>query len=287
MEEYKFQTETFANSKARIFITPDFAKINVRNYTSLSKGKESAIIRHIQIHKDSKLLEDFLMYNWNMIFDIAKPIYSKYPKRKDEILMEGFAKAVELVYKFNVKESNKFYSYAKTGILNHLKRYINDSALIKKPYLWKQEFDKLNITRGILSKQEGSYTIEQLAETSGISLERITELESNFMPLMSLDKLVEDSKHDNYNRFASSYNVEAEVENKDSSHYLEMIIMKKMGYKKSEVFFERIGFRDGVKKSLESTGKKYGITKERVRQIMMEVKNKLENNKELLIYSSL
>lgn len=278
MDEYEFKSDFLKECGVSIMITPEFENIRARNYKSLSKRKETEIINRIQSTNDSFTLEDFIMHNWNLAFEISKPFCKEYPQKREELLMESYAKMIELIYKFDTSKSNKFFSYAKTAIHNHLDRYINESKLIPRPYCQLQDLRKINKVRVNLIKNNGSCTMAEVAKITGFSEEKIRELNSTFKKPISLDRILKKSKHENYNRFASNYNLEEEIEQIDTISYIQRIMDKKLDETKIKILKLRSGLEDGVKNSDVKVAEILGVSKQRIGQQKAATKKILEKD---------
>ena len=57
--------------------------------------------------------------------------------------------------------------------------------------------------------------------------------------------------------------------------------LRKLSIREREVLTDRYGLNNGTEKTLEQVGQKYGITRERVRQIESKALKKLSSNKRL------
>jgi len=120
-------------------------------------------------------------------------------------------------------------------------------------------------------------TILEIAEKMGLSEERIEEL-FNFAhrPASLQDKIegfddtrVEDVIED---KRESSFE---ELERKFKREEI-MKLLEKLSERERETIILRYGLRDGVPLTLEEAGRRFGVTRERVRQIEMEAIEKLK-----------
>lgn len=199
---------------------------------------------------------------------------------EEDIFEEGVFGLIRAVDRFNTDIKVRFATYAcksiksailrfvakeKSNAANHSynvlhcvtainKEYSNFYMVNERPYKLEDVLKNKKITQRF-----SPATIREAFETIN---EKISYLDAPMGEDDESDTLQE--------RFPNGDDLENEVEARDLHKSLLKAIAISLSPQRAEIITYLYGLKDGTKKTLEQTGKKFGITRERVRQIETE-----------------
>ena len=234
---------------------------------------------------NSKIWRDkFLKNNQRLVYSLAKTKSSDYSI--EELFQEGNIGMMIALKKFSIEQNAKFSTYASYWIRQSISRYISGkSRLINVPSNLYHENNRLiGAEKDFIAKYYRKPSIEELSAITGFSEEVISILQkynAYQSHTFSLDRLI-DFDNDDYIIdliLDDSELVQDVVENNIISENLRGIIKKANLDKRSkDILFLRYGFIDGTKYTYESIGKKYNLTRSRIRKIELTALKKLRLN---------
>ena len=235
--------------------------------------------------KDSKEEKNkFLINNQRLILSHIYKIKTTIPK--EDLLQEANIGLIRAILLFDISRNNKFSTYAIWRIKQSVNRYIADTErLIRIPSnLFITQKKVLKIAIELEKKLNRTPTIQELSLASDLSEEKINEIYNNIYyqskpislstPLQEKDMdrgaIIENLIPDETSEFEDSINdllLANEIKQK----------LEKLNEKEKIIIQMRYGLYDGKPYTLEEIGKKFNVTRERIRQIE---KNILEQIKE-------
>lgn len=198
----------------------------------------------------------------------------------------GLIKATEL---FDYSKGFKFSTYATWWINQSIRRSIADnSRTIRVPVHMHELAGKMDRIAKRLSVDNPKYTIEDVAAATGISADKASELKflvSRAQPTSLYAKVLDGSNK-------GDTELQEFLYDEDSSNIEEYTIEKLFYSEFRNLFFNspeltdkvkdiialRYGLYDGKQRSLEEVAIKYGLTRERIRQIINKGIDKLYND---------
>ncbi|MDH4226589.1 MAG: sigma-70 family RNA polymerase sigma factor [Deltaproteobacteria bacterium] len=241
---------------------------HVRKYPLLSADEESMLA--VRAKKgDKEARERMILSNLRLVIGIARRYANKGLSVQD-LIEEGNIGLIRAVEKFDPSLKFRFSTYATYWIRQAVDRALMNQALVvRMPVHVHGEINKISRTRAEFSaKTNREPSKEELSKLLAIGRDYIEKLESVNVRQSSVDaELSGDDDRTLLDKMAddAALDPEAEVSRAVSGKRLREWIGKLEGNER-EVITLRFGF--GTEPlTLDDIGKKFGVTRERIRQI--------------------
>ena len=223
----------------------------------------------------NKLIES----NLRLVASIARKYIGKSSLSFLDLVQEGNLGLIRAIDKYDVSKGYKFSTYATYWIRQAISRAIADqSHTIRTPVHVVEALSKISKAKTALFQELGHEpSIEELAEATDLTPEKINSYTAASKNLLSLDKpLTEDDDADMTEIIpdTNQKNPEEEllaVSTKDAI----LTILDTLSEREKTVVSMRFGLEDGIGHTLEDIGKTLGVTRERARQIETKAMRKL------------
>ena len=241
-----------------------------------------------KISKRDIAIDRLVSSNLRLVVSIAKHYYLDNLDFMD-LVQEGSMGLMHAAMKYDYTKGYRFSTYATWWIRQSISRAISDQArTIRLPVHIGEEIRRLRKARNLYFKENGiEATIEELANQTGFSEEKILKLDSYKNDTVSMDTIVGDEEDSTLGDFIPDNNrkspLEYSIENalkKDINDCLDQILTER----EKLVIIHRFGLNGNTPKTLEEIASlgSVKVTRERVRQIEAKALVKLKRNKELL-----
>ena len=230
------------------------------------------------VREGRRARQHLLVANLRLVVSLAKRYTGRGMPLLD-LIQEGNLGLIRAVEKFDYAKGFKFSTYATWWIRQAISRGMADQGrTIRLPVHLVEQVNKLSRLKRELHQQYGrDATLDELAEESGIPVDRINDLMDHARDPVSLDMPVgadEEAPLGDFIEDSESASAEAVVVASFMHSDIDKVL-DTLDEREQTVVRLRYGLMDGRPHTLDEIGRVFGISRERVRQIERESMTKL------------
>jgi RNA polymerase primary sigma factor len=219
---------------------------------------------------DKKAREHMIKANLRLVVKIAHD-YDGLGLPLLDLINEGNIGLMKAVERFDPAKGGKLSTYAAWWIKQSIKRALaNQSKTIRLPV---HLVDKISRMRRIAMKLHEVFgrepTDEELGEELGIPSSRVAQLRSASIRPASLDAPIGDDDSNTYAEVVEDERAEDPYERLEEKTVNAMVdeLVQRLDERERTILRYRFGLDGTNEKTLEEVGAKFGVTRERIRQI--------------------
>jgi RNA polymerase primary sigma factor len=219
---------------------------------------------------DQKARAVMIKANLRLVVKIAHD-YAHFGLPLLDLISEGNIGLVKAVERFDPAKGGKLSTYGAWWIKQSIKRAMaNQSKTIRLPV---HLVDKISIVRRVamqMSEELGREpTDEELAEEIGISSAKVSQLKRVSIRPASLDAPIGDDDSTKFGEIVGDEDAQTPFELLRDKNLRDEVseLLEVLDDRERKIIFQRFGLDGGNPKTLEEVGKKFGVTRERIRQL--------------------
>jgi RNA polymerase sigma factor RpoS len=249
----------------------------IRKTPLLTFEQEQELAKRIA-QGDQEARAKMIEANLRLVVAIGKKYINRGLQFSD-IIEEGNLGLIRAVEKFQYQRGFKFSTYASWWIKQAIERAIvNQTRTIRLPvHIAEIVNSYLRASRQLTQSLGRDPQIEEIAKKMKVTVEKVRSISQVVRETYSLDMLIGDQEEDTLKDILQDNNALSPATFSDEIRRREHIDewLQQLSVSERKVIEMRFGFVDGEPKTLDSIGKEFGITRERVRQIETQALNKL------------
>ena len=188
-----------------------------------------------------------------------------------DLVSEGNIGLMKAVERFDPAKGGKLSTYGAWWIKQSIKRALaNQSKTIRLPVHLVDKISKMRRVSLQMSEELGREpTDDELAEEIGLSRGKVSQLKTASIRPASLDAPISDDDSTEFGEIVGDADAQTPFELLRDKNLRNEVsnLLEVLDDRERKIIFQRFGLDGGKPKTLEAVGKKFGVTRERIRQL--------------------
>src|ERR687884_2119754 len=232
-----------------------------------------------RIRRGDKAARDHMISaNLRLVVKIAMD-YKDFGLPLLDLISEGNIGLIKAVERFDPRKGGKLSTYAAWWIKQSIKRALaNQSKTIRLPVHLVDKISKMRRVSLQMSEELGREpTDDELGEEIGIASGKVSQLKTVSIRPASLDAPISDDDSTEFGEIVGDEEAMTPFELLRDKNLRNEVggLLDVLDDRERKIIFQRFGLDGGKPKTLEEVGKKFGVTRERIRQLQNIALSKL------------
>ncbi len=232
------------------------------------------------IRDGERAQEHLIKANSRLVVSVAKKYVGRGVPFLD-LIQEGNIGLIRAVNKFDYRRGYKFSTYATWWIRQAVTRAIADQGrTIRVPVHMYEQINRLTRTSRQLVQELGREpSTEEIAEALGVSPKKVEQVIRVSQRPLSLEMPVGEEEDSYLGDFIPDEDAQSPTDEASRQLLREVIdeIFASLSPREVRILQLRFGLVDGYNYTLEEVGRKFGVTRERIRQIEAQALGRLRH----------
>lgn len=241
--------------------------------------REEEVVLAAKIKRGNKeARQRMIRANLRLVVKIAHD-YARYGLPLLDLISEGNIGLMKAVERFDPKKGGKFSTYAAWWIKQAIRRALaNQSKTIRLPAHLVEKIGKMRRVEHKLTEKYGREpTAMELAKALGVAPDVISHWQTVSLKPTSLDAPIVEGDAGEFGEIVGDQRARLPFDEINDAQLREEMeeLLDRLDRREREILKYRYGLRGVREETLEDVGKRFKITRERVRQIQNEAIGKL------------
>lgn len=250
--------------------------------TPLITPKDEITLAKRVKHGDKAAREQMIKANLRLVVKIARD-YENYGLPLLDLISEGNIGLMKAVDRFDPAKGAKVSTYASWWIKQAIRSAIsNQSKTIRLPIHVNDKLLRIRRAEAIFHNEFGrAPTDDELSDELGLAAKRIAQYRKAAITPTSLDTKIGDDDSNTISEIIADENADTPYEQLQEKADVRLIneVLPTLDAREQEILRSRFGLDGDKGKTLEEVGERFGVTRERIRQIqeaaLMKLRRKI------------